>query len=40
MIEMLIFWLVQRVGGMLQPLDLVLHHQFPALQFGYLQVVR
>jgi hypothetical protein len=28
------------VSGVLQPLDLVLHHQFPALQFGYLQVVR
>jgi hypothetical protein len=26
--------------GVLQPLDLILDHQFPAFQFGYLQVVR
>jgi hypothetical protein len=32
-------WLVNRLGGMLQPLDLVLHHKFPALQFDNLQVV-
>jgi hypothetical protein len=33
-------WLVQRVVGLLQPFDLILDHQFPALQLGYLQVVR
>jgi hypothetical protein len=33
--------LVQRIfGGVSQPLDLILHHQFSALQFDYLQVVR
>jgi hypothetical protein len=32
--------LVQRFGGVSQPLDLVLHHQFATLQFDYLQVVR
>jgi hypothetical protein len=34
-------WLVQRfAGGMSQPLDFVLNHQFPALQFDNSQVVR
>jgi hypothetical protein len=33
--------LVQRIfGGVSQPLDLILHHEFSALQFYYLQVVR
>jgi hypothetical protein len=34
--------LVERLDdrGLLQPFDLILDHQFPALQLGYLQVVR
>jgi hypothetical protein len=33
--------LVQRIGGgVFQPLDLVLDHQLPALEFGNLQIIR
>jgi hypothetical protein len=36
----LCWFLVQRFArGMLQPLDFVLNHQFPALQFDNLQVI-